>query len=994
MELELRINGVVASLDTAPNESLLTLLRREGHCSVKQGCETGECGACTVLVDGVPRPSCVMLAAQAGGCTVTTAESLGSSHNLHPLQRAFVDVGAVQCGFCTPGMLLSASALLNSNPSPTEDEVRDALSGNLCRCSGYLKPVQAVMRAAAILRGETVPEPTYHISKTATAGANDRHQALPRTAETTNTNGKARPAGKEAVTTKIPAITLDNGANLSASGALAIIGQPVPNINATKLVTGKGAFAADYNPPGMLYGRILTSPHAHAIIRHIDVTQARALPGVHSVLTYKDAARIPYSSVERPLLTNDLKDQYILDYTMRYVGDRVAVVAAETPEIAEQALSLIEVQYELLPAILDPRQALEAGTPPIHTDGESQGIYDAPRNIAARIHQETGDLERGFAESDLIVEGEYFLPLTQPAPIEPHTVISYFDEDDYLVVRTGTQAPHHIRRVLSRILQLPARRIRVVQPASGGGFGIKEEVVLEDLCSLLTIATNRPIMLSYSRAEEFRSGRVSQQHILRMKTGVKRDGTLVANQMILLASTGAYGTHPLIGRATSTSNNTTLSGALALYPCLNLRFIAEVLYTNQQPSGSFQGYESTQEFFALESHMDEIARQLQMDSLELRRKNWIKTGDAYPLLKTSSSTTGNPALASCGLPECLKIVEEQLNWQEQREKSGRLRRGVGVALSLQGIPTTNTQLGAETSGAIIKLNEDGSFDIFANANGEESDTLLAQIAAEVLGVPLADILLHTSSTSTSPLGIGHGPSSTIYGSGNAIKKAAEQMQRQIFTIAGRLLQTLPETLKISAGTITAPNGQTVTMPQLATYALHIEGRHIMTTASWKVQTPTTFAALGVEVEADTESGNVRILKVITALDAGKIINPQIAEGQILSRIVQGLGTGISEEVIYDRQGNVLTATFSDYGVYTARDMPEIQIHLVETSDPVGPFGAKAIGNLPLSSLAPAIANAVANALGTRLRQIPLTPERVLRATHAQAQTQAQAQVAK
>jgi putative selenate reductase molybdopterin-binding subunit len=333
MELELRINGVVASLDTSPNESLLALLRREGYSSARQGCETGECGACTVLVDGVPRPSCVMLAAQAGGCTVTTAENLGTAHNLHPLQQAFVDLGAAQCGFCTPGMLLSAYALLKSQPSPTEAEVRNALSGNLCRCSGYLKPVQAVMRAAAVMRGEDVPEPEHNIvsiGDIAALTASEERRPLPNDAQSQSTNRGA--------TTKIPAVVLENSVGIAANGQLHVVGKALPDIHAIKRVTGRATFTGDLNQPGMLYGRILTSPHAHALIRHIDTTQAKALPGVHAVLTYKDVPRTPYSSVERPLFTSGLKDQYNLDYIMRYVGDRVAVVAAETPEIAEQAL--------------------------------------------------------------------------------------------------------------------------------------------------------------------------------------------------------------------------------------------------------------------------------------------------------------------------------------------------------------------------------------------------------------------------------------------------------------------------------------------------------------------------------------------------------------------------------------------------------------------------------------------------------------------------------
>lgn len=982
MELELRINGVIESLEVAANETVLAMLRREGYYSVKQGCETGECGACTVLVDGVPRPGCVMLAGQAGGCTLTTIEGLGTAHKRHPLQEAFVEVGAVQCGFCTPGMLLSASALLQDNPHPTESEVREALSGNLCRCTGYVKPVQAVLRAAATLRGEKVEPVAY-----STVGHSET--AAPHAAIATEKLQRAATEGVNAgVTTKIPVVTANaatfKGARLDTS--LEVVGKPVANIDAIKLVTGKPAFAADISLRGMLYARILTSPHAHAKIRSINVTEAKALPGVHAVLTYKDIPRAPYSSVERPLADEGPHDQYILDYIMRYAGDRVAVVAAETPEIAEQALSLILVDYDVLPVILDPRQALDSGAPRLHPEQESYGIFDAAHNIAARVSSTLGDVEHGFATAEMVVEEEYVLPAIQQAPLENHTVVTYYDDDEYLVVQTSSQVPHHVRRTLARILNIPTHRIRVIKPSIGGGFGIKQEVVFEDICALLTLATHRPVMLVASRSEEFSSSRVRQQHVIRMKTGVMRDGTIVANQMALLASTGAYGTHPLIAAGGAPSE------ALSLYPCPNIRYMAEVLYTNQPPSGALREYGAQPEFFALECHMDEIAKRLKMDALELRRKNWLKAGDPSPWLKIASRGKEIvPIIESCGLSECLRVVEEKLNWHVKhgRVGNGRFRRGVGLALSLYGNPVANTGV----SGAIIKLNEDGSFDVFAGASDSTGDakTLLAQIVAEVLGMPVVAIILHSSHTDTVPAQIGESASSSLYLSGGAVKKAAEQVRRQLLAVGGRMLSALPESLKINDGIISAPNGQTVTVEQVAKHCLYVENRHIMTTASWKQQQmPVTFAAQGVEIEVDTENGSLRVINVITAVDAGRTINPMIAEGQIQGSVTQGLGVGMCEELIYDQKGTLLTTNLTDYRIYSAQDMPELQTYLVETNDPSGPFGAKEVAEIPLCGVAPALANALVDALGIRVRQLPLTPERILRAIHAQAQAQAQA----
>jgi putative selenate reductase molybdopterin-binding subunit len=988
MELELRINGLIKSLDGAPGESLMAVMRREGYYSVKHGCETGECGACTILVDGVPRPSCVTLAAQVGGCTLTTVESLGTARKLHPIQEAFIDTGAIQCGYCTPGMVLCAHALLKRNPNPTEDEVRDALSGNLCRCTGYVKPVQAVLRAAAIMRGEEVApisrpgsdenfrpwdpgrSPLEHAEHGASGGKDDA-------GSTGAGGGKGLTTNDEDVAGRRTATLVD----ARVSTELNIVGKAERKVDAVKLVTGKPAFVDDIELRGMLHARLLTSPHAHAVIRDIDVSEARALPGVHAVLTYKDVQRIPYTTAGQSWPEPGPHDQYCLDYRVRFVGDRVAAVAAETPEIAEQALKLIKVDYEVLPALLDPRKAMNSDAPRLHPEPESYRIHDASRNIAAHLYAEVGDVERGFAESDLIVEGEYIVPQVQQTPIENHIVITYWDEDDRLVVRTSTQVPYHVRRIIAPVIGLSPRRIRVVKPRIGGGFGGKQEVLIEDICALLTIATDRPVKLELTRAEEFRSSRSRHPQIIRMKTGVKRDGTIVANSMILLANTGAYGTHSL------TVQSNTGSKTLPIYPCPNMRFEANVVYTNLPPPGAFRGYGVPQGFFALESQMDEIARRLGMDALELRRKNWIKEGDENPLAQALGEGKEGYAqvIQSCGLPQCLQIVEEKLAWKEKRGKgrNGRFRRGVGVSLAMHGTAIPGLDMG----GASIKLNDDGSFNVLVGATdiGTGSDTVIAQIAAEVLGVRVEDIIMHSSDTDFTPFDTGAYASSTTYISGGATKKAAEQIRAQMLAVAGRMLKADPETLTIKDRIITAPNGRTVTVSQVALHSLHVEEQQqIMATASWmSYESPPPFAAQGAEVEVDTETGVVRVLKAVSAVDAGRVINPITAEGQIEGGATQALGYGVCEEMVYDQNGALLTTNFSDYRIYSAPDMPEMQTYIVETSDPFGPFGAKAIAEIPIDGMAPAVANAVADALGMRIREIPLTPERVLRAIHTQ-----------
>ncbi len=618
--------------------------------------------------------------------------------------------------------------------------------------------------------------------------------------------------------------------------------------------------------------------------------------------------------------------------------------------------------------------------PRLHPESESYHIHDASRNIAAHLHAEVGDVERGFAESDLVVEGEYIVPQVQQTPIENHIVITYWDEDDRLVVRTSTQVPYHVRRIIAPIIGLPPRRIHVIKPRIGGGFGVKQEVLIEDICSLLTIATDRPVKLEFTRAEEFRSSRSRHPQILRMKTGVKRDGTIIANSMNVLANTGAYGTHSL------TVQSNTGSKPLPIYPCPNIRFEAKVVYTNLPPPGAFRGYGVPQGFFALESHMDEVAKQIGMDALEFRRKNWIKVGDENPLAKAlgEGKEGYTQIIESCGLPECLRIVEERLGWKEKRGKggTGRFKRGVGVAIAMHGTAIPGLDMG----GASIKLNDDGSFNVLVGATdiGTGSDTVIAQIAAEILGVRVEDIIMHSSDTDFTPFDTGAYASSTTYISGGATKKAAEQVRSQILEVASHMLNVNPEKLSIKDRIITSPIGQSVTVSQVALHSLHVENQmQIMATASWmSYESPPPFAAQGVEVEVDTETGVVRVINAISAVDAGRVINPITAEGQIEGGVTQALGYGVCEEMVYDEQGALLTTNLSDYRIYSSPDMPKMETYIVETSDPFGPFGAKAIAEIPIDGMAPAVANAVADALGFRIHQIPLTPERVLRAIHA------------
>ncbi len=978
MRIEFKLNGQPKTVETGAGETLLALLRRQGVWGVKHGCETGECGACLVLMDGRPKPTCVLLAAEADGRSLTTIEGLADGQALHPIQRAFVETGAIQCGYCTPAMILAAQALLAERPSPTEAEVRECLSGVLCRCTGYVKPVEAVLRAAAVLRGETVPPiigPGIALDK-----------AFPtfRDVPPEEPEPPAGAGGGGVLT--LP--RTETRAGLTVSHAeTAVVGRPEPKVDAVKLAKGKPVFADDLDMPGLLHAALLTSPHAHARIARIDAARARALPGVHAVLTHQDLPRVVYASGGQSYPNPKPYDQVSLDSKVRYVGDRVAVVAAETPEIARRALNLIEVEYQPLPAVLDPVAAMRPGAPVIHDEPDAVGIADASRNLVARLHAAVGGVERGLAESDRVFERTYRVQQVQQASIEPHVCVTYWDEDDRLVIRTSTQVPFHVRRMVAPLLGLPVKRIRVIKPRVGGGFGGKQEMLIEDLCAHLTMATGRPVRFEYTRALEFTSARSRHPQVLTYRAGVMAGGTLHALDLHILEDSGAYGTHAI--------TVCTVSGlrALSTYRCPHVRFAADIAYTNKPTPGAFRGYGAPQGEFALESLMDEIAAGLGRDPVAFRMQNAVRVGDSIRLaVALGESREGHEqSIQTCALPECVAEGGRAVGWARRSDPSWPLdparphvRRGLGMAVCMHGTAIAGLDMG----GASVKLNDDGSFNVLAGGVdiGTGADTVMAQIAAEALGVPLGDIIIYSSDTDMTPFDTGAYASSTTFISGGAVKKACEEVRRQIFERAKLMLKAKStDGMILRDRHVVAPDG-VVSLEDIALHSLHLEDqRQIMATAShMSLHSPSPFGAQYAEVEVDTETGQVTVKKLVMAVDCGTAINPLGATGQIEGGMTQALGYAVCEEMAYDAAGRVLATRLGDYRIFQADEMPELRALLVPTFEPSGPFGAKAVAEIPMNGVAPAVANAVFHAVGVRLRALPLTPQRVwhaLRATH-------------
>ena len=1015
MNITFTINGIIHETTVSPSETLLTTLRKLGFHGVKFGDEGGLSGADTVLLDSKPVNAGSLLAAQAEGHKVVTIEGLGEhpeqgwkkTEGLHPIQQAFIETGAIQCGYCTPGQILAAKSLLEKNPNPNEMEVREAIAGVLCRCTGYVKPVQAVLRAAAVMRGEMV-EPIE--------GNRDSLFEIREPGDEPISDAPT-PNSPQTLTDVRPKIVL-----APQTSPYQTVGKPEKKLDAVKLAQGKPAFAADIEKREMLVAKVLHSPHAHARIKSIDTSKAKAYPGVAAVLTWQDIPRVVYSTAGQSDPIPGPLDCFSLDNKVRFVGDRVAFVAAETAEIAEEALKAIEVEYEVLDAILDSEDAMKPGAIQIHDEPEYVNFADSDptRNLAAEIRIDIGEVEKGFAEADRIFEGEYTVPKVQQAHIEPHVCVTYWDEDDRLVIRTSTQVPFHARRILAPVLDLPIKRIRVIKPRIGGGFGGKQEVLMEDVAAHLTIATGRPVIYEYTREEEFIAARSRHPMKVRMKTGVKTDGTITANEMYALSDTGANGAHAL----TVTGN--TGHKSMALYvgdgeyrKSPNIRFYADIVYTNTPPSGAYRGYGVPQGYWPLDRHIEKIARAMNFDPIEFRLKNAIRPGEYHPF-STAWNEGREPRpeiIHTVGLEQCVQQGKAAIGWDQKfnneewralslssdekeggKRKDSRLRKGIGVAMVMQGTAIPYLDMG----GASIKMNDDASFNLLVGATdlGTGSDTVLAQMAAEVLGVPLDDIICYSSDTDFTPFDKGAYASSTTYISGAAVVKAAEQAAERIKVRAAKMLNEQVDRETSKQGTSVpvyvstdiqlqnkmalAPDGKSVPLTEIALDTLHRNDQEqIMGIGSYvSPSSPPPFGAQFAEVTVDTETGQVTVDRLVMAVDSGVIVNPLTAGGQIEGGMTQALGYAVCEEMRYDDKGVAIERDFDRYHIFRANEMPELTTIFVETFEPSHPFGVKAVAEIPMDGVAPAVGNAVRDAVGVDIDDNPITPEKVWKAIKA------------
>lgn len=741
-----------------------------------------------------------------------------------------------------------------------------------------------------------------------------------------------------------------------------VVGRSVPNIDAAGKVTGRAKYGSDLRLPGMLYGQVLRSPVAHARVTRIDVSRARNLPGIKAVLTGTDAPAHRYGSA--------VADENLLAREkVRYAGNEVAVVVGTDLDVVQEALDLVRVEYEELPVTLDPLQALTPGAAKIH---------DAERNTAAHFQIQRGNVDEAFRQAERVFEDEFRTSLVYQAYLEPTEALAEVDSDGRAVLWAGIQDPSSSRMTYSRALGISPEKLRIVQPFTGGGFGGKLEPKLPVLAVLAALRLGRPVKLASNRHEDFLGSQPRVPMIIRLRLAYQRDGTITAKDVQIVADNGAY---------TRKGPSVLLTACYridALYRIPTVRAQADLVYTNKIPTGAFRGYGNPQMHFAMESAMDMMAEDLSMDPIELRLKNAAVPGYVNP---------HGWQVGSCAVKECVEEVRTASGWDKQAGNRHRRALGIGCCVHVSGNRSARKEY--DGSSALVRLDPDGTAHVYSGEAdiGQGSRTVLAQIAAETLGFPLSRVRMAPIDTDISPHAWGTFASRVTYLGGNAVKAAALDAKARLLAFVAQSTGLQPGMLDLQEGKIVfpGPGGKLVPVEQyLQEYTYKDSGSSIVAQGSFvpnvvypdasrygNISGAYSYAAQVAEVEVDQETGRVQVLNVWAAHDVGRAINPALAAGQVEGGIAFGLGWALTEEVRHDARGSLRNGNFVDYKLPTAEDMPEIQVSLVESNEKTGPYGAKSVGELTLIPTAPAIANAIYRATGVRIKELPITPEKIL-----------------
>jgi len=898
--MSFEINGTTFAEAPRAGQCLRTFLRELGHFGVKKGCDAGDCGACTVLLDGEPVHSCLIPAFRAEGRAVTTIEGLGGEAGAHPMQQAFLDAQGFQCGFCTAGMILTCASLNQAQRT----DLGAALKGNICRCTGYRTIEDALL-------GKTNVE-----------------------------------------------------ADVETGAAF---GRSLPAPAGPDVVRGAARYTFDTAIEGLLHVKLLRSPHAHARIVAIDTSAALGVPGVHAVLTHEDAPSVLISTARHEKDWMDPEDTRVLDDVVRFIGQRVAAVVAESEAAAEEACRRIKVNYEILPALIDPEQAMAPGAPLLHPDRTpANRIADPQRNLAAETHGEYGDVASALATSAVTYEATFHSHRVQHAALETHGGLAWHDEAGVLNVRTSTQVPFLTRRALSDIFGLPMDKVRVFCERVGGGFGGKQEMFVEDILALAALTTGRPVKLELTREEQFIA--TSTRHPMRVhiKAGADADGKLTALQLDVLSNTGAYGNHagPVMFHS--------LSESIAVYNCPNKRVDGYAVYTNTVPAGAFRGYGLPQTQIAIEAAIDELARQLGISPYEMRRRNIIRLGD--PMLSPPPSEFHDVLYGSYGLDQCLDLVERAMQADgPQAELPPEWLTGDGVALTMiDTVPPAG-----HIADATIALNDIGGFDLTVGTAefGNGTSTVHRQIAATILATTVDRIRLRQSDTAHGGHDTGAYGSAGTFVAGKATHAAALQLATELKAAAADAWLCDVETCVLDDDAVVS-GVRRMPFAELAKLARE-RGRPFAGNGN-SGGTPRSvgFNVQGFRVAVNKATGELRILRSVQAADAGVVANPMQCRGQVEGGVAQALGAALYEEMVIDAEGRVTNPKFRDYHLPSFADVPRTEVLFAQTSDTIGPLGAKSMSESPYNPVAAALGNAIADATGIRFTAPPFKPDRL------------------
>ena len=757
---------------------------------------------------------------------------------------------------------------------------------------------------------------------------------------------------------------------------MAYVSKSIMKKDAMALITGKPVYTEDLAPADCLVVKVLRSPHAHALIKEIKTDSAMKVPGIECVLTYKDVPQNRFTQAGQTYPEPSPYDRYILDQRVRFVGDAVAIVAGVDEKCVDRALKMIKVQYEVLEPVLDFRTAKDN---PILVHPEEDWVAHCPvgadnkRNLVATGYDSNGDVEAKFAECDLVLERTYHTKANCQTMMETFRSYAYMDLYGRLTVVSSTQIPFHNRRILGNALGIPKSKVRIIKPRVGGGFGAKQTGVAEIYPAIVTWKTGKPSKIVYSRKEAMIAGSPRHEMEVTVKIGLNNDGQVKALRMYTLSNTGAFGEH---GPTT-----VGLSGhkALPIYTPEVFEFVYDVVYTNVQAAGAYRGYGATQGLFAVESILSEAADLLGIDPLEIRRRNFVQVGQRMPAYY-------NELLESCAVEECMDKCREMIGWDEKypsKDMGNGKVRAVGVGISMQGSGISSVDVGSVT----IKVSDEGHYNMMIGAAdmGTGCDTTLAQIAADCLDCDVDDIVVYGVDTDISPYDSGSYASSTAYVTGNATIKACTELKKKICAIGARMLEVEADAVDFDGKVVYVKGNEekNVTLKEVSTknmcgceLTLEVSASHT------SPKSPPPFMASMAEVEVDTETGEIKLIDFVSCVDCGTPINPALVKIQVEGGVGQGIGMALYEDVTYTKRGMIIENSFMQYKIPSRVDLPTFRTEIAKGSyEPTGPFGVKSVGEVVINTASPAIAHAVANATGVRVRELPITPEKILKGLH-------------